>query len=271
MKRTQILFLLLFLTNLLLAQSFSLLSWNIQDFGKSKSDEIINKIAKIANDYDVVALQEIVAIDPGGVQAVAKLADLLNRMGYSWDYRVSDPTSSPGKRMERYAFLWKKSKSKLIGRPILDKGNEHLVYREPYLAEFKIENKNVLIANYHSRSHKDLPEEEIVIFSDYQRRFDGKRIIIAGDFNMKTTEPIIRTLGKQGFQPNIKLEKTTLKRKCSTEGVYLNHPIDFILYDANLISLEKSGKIDFVRRCDNIDSARKISDHLPVWGNFYLR
>ena len=71
--------------------------------------------------------------------------------------------------------------------------------------------------------------------------------------------------------PNLKLDKTTLKRKCTTEGVYLNHPIDFILYDSNVISLECSGKIDFVRRCDNIDAARKISDHLPVWGEFNLK
>jgi hypothetical protein len=42
-------------------------------------------------DYDIIAIQEVVA-GYGGAQAVAKLADELNRKGSKWNYIISDPT-----------------------------------------------------------------------------------------------------------------------------------------------------------------------------------
>jgi deoxyribonuclease-1-like protein len=57
-----------------------ILSWNIENLGKSKSDTTINFIVKTIKTYDVIALQEVVAGN-GGAQAVAKIADELNRKG----------------------------------------------------------------------------------------------------------------------------------------------------------------------------------------------
>jgi endonuclease/exonuclease/phosphatase family metal-dependent hydrolase len=70
----------------------TLVSWNLKDFGKSKSDEEINFIANTLKNYDVVAIQEVVAGE-GGAQAIARLADALNRKGSMWDYSISNPTS----------------------------------------------------------------------------------------------------------------------------------------------------------------------------------
>jgi deoxyribonuclease-1-like protein len=53
----------------------TLISWNLKDFGKSKSDEEINFIANTLKNYDIVAIQEVVAGE-GGAQAVARLADV---------------------------------------------------------------------------------------------------------------------------------------------------------------------------------------------------
>jgi hypothetical protein len=87
------------------AQSIDIISWNIQDFGKTKDDQEILFIAKIINDAEIVAIQEVVAKDPGGAQAVSRLSDQLNKMGSKWDYRISDPTDSPSSYIsERYAF-----------------------------------------------------------------------------------------------------------------------------------------------------------------------
>ena len=79
----------LFFSDLSYAQ-VKISSWNLQNFGKTKSDSEINFVADVLNEYDVVGLQEIVA-GYGGIQAVAKLADALNRKGSKWDYVVSDP------------------------------------------------------------------------------------------------------------------------------------------------------------------------------------
>ena len=69
------LFLLLY-TSSLFSQP-KLLSWNLENLGKSKSEGEITFIANTVKDFDIVALQEVVACD-GGAQAVARLADELN-------------------------------------------------------------------------------------------------------------------------------------------------------------------------------------------------
>jgi endonuclease/exonuclease/phosphatase family metal-dependent hydrolase len=69
------------------------LSWNIENLGKSKSDQQIAFIATTIQDFDLIAIQEVVA-GYGGAQAVTRLAGELNRKGTSWDYVISDPTSA---------------------------------------------------------------------------------------------------------------------------------------------------------------------------------
>src|SRR6186713_2785272 len=86
----------------------SLCTWNLRDFGKTKDATEIKFIATTIKEYDIIAIQEVVAGD-GGAQAVARLSDQLNRMGAKWEYVISDPTSGSNKK-ERYAFIWKTSR-----------------------------------------------------------------------------------------------------------------------------------------------------------------
>jgi hypothetical protein len=90
---------LILFINLTLSAQPKLLSWNLADFGSSKSDSTILFIANQIKDYDIVALQEIV-VNPSGAQAVAQLADELNRTGNKWDYAISDPASSSAYKTE---------------------------------------------------------------------------------------------------------------------------------------------------------------------------
>lgn len=91
---------LLICSQALHSQDLLLISWNLRDFGQSRDAAEMELIANELRDADIVAIQEVVAKHPGGAQAVARLADQLNRMGSKWDYRISDPTqsSSPYKR-----------------------------------------------------------------------------------------------------------------------------------------------------------------------------
>src|SRR5215218_4254329 len=68
-------------------------SWNLMDFGKTKSEEEIAFIANTVNPYDIVMIQEVVAGDPGGGRAIARLTGALNRKGSAWEYRISEMTS----------------------------------------------------------------------------------------------------------------------------------------------------------------------------------
>lgn len=252
-------------------KDLTLVSWNIQHLGRSKTDEEIWQMAQILRHFDIVAIQEVVAKDPAGAQAVAKLADELNRTGANWDYQVSNPTISPSVYIsERYAFLWKTSKVTLQHRAFLDSEREDLFFREPFIAKFKSkkQNKTFYIANYHSRKYTDKPQEEIIYLLDYPERWDTSYFLIAGDFNTPETDKVWNAFYEKGFASALKNKKTTLKQKCNS-SMYLNHPIDNIYYTPK-INLHQSNSIDFVQSCYNLDRARGISDHLPIFIEFSL-
>ncbi len=252
-------------------KELTLVSWNIQHLGRTKTAEDIYAIANTLRDFDIVAIQEVVAKDPAGAQAVAKIADELNRMGSKWDYQVSDPTRSPSVYIsERYAFLWKTPKVSLMGRAYLDKDLEELCYREPFVAKFKNkeDGESFFVINYHSRKFNDRPEEEIIHFLDYPERLESDRILIAGDFNLSENHAVWKPFYKKGFRNALFNQRTTLRRVCDN-GAYLSHPIDNIYYFAGIRKI-RSASIDLVQNCGNLKRAREISDHLPIFMEFAI-
>ena len=246
------------------SQSITLISWNIQDCGQTKSDEEILAIAKIISNADIVAIQEVVAKHPGGAQSIGRLGDALNRMGAKWDYRISDPTDSPSPyKSERYAFLWKTSSVELSGRPFLDSVLAPYCDREPFIGRFKERKsgKPFVLVNFHSRRFDEHPEEEVKHFASYPNRFEPP-VIIAGDFNMNEENKVFTSLYALGYQPAVKNQKTTLKRECNN-GEYRANAIDNI-YIPKRVVLHEGRVVDFLGTCAQLEAARQISDHLPV-------
>lgn len=245
----------------------SLISWNIKDFGKTKNSEELNKIAEIVKDADILAVQEVVA-GYGGAQAVAKLTDILNRKGDKWDYVISDPTNSPKYVSERYAIVWKTHRIKIKNRGWLISELDFLIDREPFLLHFYLDGKQLTVIDYHSRSYNKKPKSEIEALSKFVIDSLKTPIIIAGDFNVDEKMPIFNSLKKSGYRTAITNQRTTLKRSCQRTE-YLNHPIDNIFYSKDIHKV-KGRVIDFVRFCDQLEEARKLSDHLPVYLRFTL-
>lgn len=245
----------------------SLISWNIKDFGKTKNNEELNKIAEIVRDVDVLAIQEVVA-GFGGAQAVAKLTDILNRKGSKWDYVISDPTNSPKYVSERYAIIWKTHRIKIKNRGWLISELDSLIDREPFLLHFYMDEKQFTVVDYHSRPYNKNPESEIKALSKFVLDSLKTPVLIAGDFNVDEKMPIFNMLKNAGYKATISNQKTTLKRTCKRND-YLNYPIDNIFYSKNIHKV-KGGVIDFVRFCDQLEEARKLSDHLPVFLQFSL-
>lgn len=248
--------------------TISLVSWNIRDFGKTKSSDELEKIAEIVRDTDILAIQEVVA-GFGGPQAVAKLTDILNRKGAKWDYAVSDRTSSSKYVTERYAFIWKTKHIKIKNRGwLLDELNIP-IDREPFLLNFYIDQQNFTIINFHSRPHDKNPESEIKALSRFVVDSLATPLIIAGDFNVDEKKPVFEVLKSNRYKATITNRKTTLKGTCK-RGKYLNYPIDNIFYSKDIGKID-GGIIDFVRFCDRLEKARKLSDHLPVFLKFKVR
>lgn len=256
--------------SLSLAGNFSILTWNIQDLGRSKDASEIAAMISVMRQYDLVLIQEVVAKDPAGIQKVAAIVEGLDRTGANWDYRVSDPTKSPSSHMsERYAFLWNTSKITLVNRPYLDRALADICFREPFIGEFKAkgESETFFVVNYHSRKHDDQPEEEIQYFDQYPDRLSSDRVLICGDFNLTEEDVVWNSLKNLGFASVLIEAPTTLKRKCKEDNYY-NYAIDNIFYPSQGFSLVESGRVDFVGDCGNLEKARGISDHLPVYAEF---
>jgi deoxyribonuclease-1-like protein len=250
---------------LLTATTFSqvkLLSWNIENLGSSKSDKDITFIANTIKDYDIIALQEVVAGD-GGAQAVAKLANELNRKGSKWDYTISNPTSSSAYKTERYAFLWKTSKVKKIGDAWLEKKYNLEIDREPYYCTFDYNGKQFTIANFHAITKSKQPETEIKYFKFLLAQYPKLNLLFVGDFNCPQSHTVFNPLKKMGYESVFINQKTSLKKEC-IDNECLASEFDNIWYNTTKINIANSRALNFYSTFKTLKEAREISDHIPI-------
>ncbi len=260
-------FLFIFISSIAFSQT-KLLSWNIENLGSSKSNQEITFIANTLRDYDIVAIQEVVA-GYGGAQSVAKLADELNREGAKWDYTISDPTSSSAYKTERYAFLWKTSKIKKIGSPWLEKKYHLEIDREPFFCTFEYEKRQFTVANFHAITKNRQPETEIKYFKFLPAEYPNLNLIFVGDFNCPQSHTVFNPLKKMGYQSILINQKTSLKKECKNDNC-LASEFDNMYYNASKIRVKNAGIIPFYKSFNSLQEARMISDHIPIWMEFYL-
>ena len=258
----------LFIVSTQLAAQVKFISWNVENLGKSKSDSTLIFIANTIKEYDVVALQEVVA-GFGGAQAVAQLADELNRKGSKWDYVVSDPTSSSAYKTERYAFLWKTANVRLIGKPWLELKFGLEIDREPFFATFQYNLKQFTIANFHAITKNKQPETEIKYFKFLPSQYPKLTIIFAGDFNCPQSHTVFNPLRKMGYQCAFQDQKTSLKKECVNNDC-LASEFDNIWYLTSKIKLKNAKAVHFYQSFETIKEARKVSDHIPIAIEFIM-
>jgi len=240
-----------------------IISWNVENLGKSKSDSTMIYIANTLKNYDVVALQEVVA-GYGGTQAVAKLAEELNRKGSKWDYVVSQPTSGNSYKKERYAFLWKTSSVRKIGEAWLEKKYNLEIDREPYYCTFSYNEKTVTLVNFHAITKSKQPETEIKYFKFLPLEYPLLNLLFIGDFNCPQSHTVFNPLKKMGYASVFKNQKTTLKKECK-KNICLASEFDNIWYNTSKIKVKKFDAIHFYKDFKDLKSAGEISDHIPIW------
>lgn len=245
-------------------RKLTIVSWNIQNFGKTKNAEKINIIAEIVKHADIITIQEVVT-SYGGRQAAAKLTNILESKGESWDYLLSDKTNSSKWTTERYAIIWKNEhiKIKRGHEGNLVKELDKNVDREPFIVQFYVDGTSFFVMNYHAKSYLKNPQEEVKHVLDYVlENYKNSKFILAGDFNLRQDEVVFNDFKRAGFKPTHLTEKTTLKRTCE-QNSYVNYSIDNIFFSAKIKAVSQQ-VIDFVKGCKNLKKSRCISDHLPV-------
>lgn len=248
---------------------FSICSWNIENIGQSKSDSEIQFMAAVLKNYDVVAIQEVVA-GPGGAAAVARLHDALNRTGSKWDYTVSDPTTGSTYKTERYAFIWKTSSLKLKGKAWLESTYKIEVDREPYLATFIVGEHEFTLVNFHAITKSKQPETEIKYFKFLPATYPTLNLIFCGDFNCPQSHSVFNPLKGMGYAPALVGQKTSLKQSCVNDQC-LASEYDNFFYKKDLYNLQGVGIIAFYKSFADLKEARKISDHVPIFLELALK
>lgn len=258
--------LFLFFTQFGFAQT-TLVTWNLQNFGKSKTNEQIKYVANLLSDFDIIAIQEVVT-GIEGAKKIAQLADELNRKGSKWDYIVSNPTNSTGQKTERYAYLWKTKNIKLKKTAFLENKFKNYIEREPYIAIFEYERKVFGIVSFHAVPKKSNPEKEIKYLKYFPEEYPNINFFV-GDFNLAQSHSVFNPLKDLGFKPLFQNQKTSLKQECKN-GECLANPLDHIFYKESKIKIINKGVILFYNDFKNLKEARKLSDHIPVYIEFNL-
>jgi hypothetical protein len=144
----------------------------------------------------------VVAKDPGGAQAIARLTGELNRMGDKWDYTISDPTSSSAYKAERYAYLWKTSKVKKVGNAWLEKRYSQEIDREPFYVTFDIKGKLFTVVNFHAITKSLQPETEFKYFKFLPAAYPSLNLVFCGDFNCPQSHTVYNPLRQWVISPH---------------------------------------------------------------------
>jgi len=264
--KTVFLSLFLIFWNVSLIAQVKISSWNLQNFGKTKSNQEINFIANSLKDFDIIAIQEVVA-GYGGAQAVARLVDELNRKGSKWDYVISHPTNSTPYGTERYAYIWKSGKVKKVQRAWLEQNYVNEIDREPYFMNFSYNGTVFTLVSFHAIPKKKQPETEIKYFKFLPAQYPDKNLIFLGDFNLPQSHTVFNPLKKMGYKPVLTDQKTSMKMNC-VAGECLASEYDNIFYNSNTTQMLNSGVVLFYESFQDMGAARRISDHIPIWAEF---
>jgi deoxyribonuclease-1-like protein len=261
----KILFLLSLIFSTFLSYSqISVCSWNIMNLGKSKSNSELGVIANAIKDYDIIAIQEVVA-GYGGSQAVSRLVSILNTKGSKWDYTISNPTTSKNpSSQERYAFIWKTANVKKTGNCWLDQNFEKEIDREPFMGTFDYQGKTFTLVSFHAVPKKKNPETELKYFKFYPKLYPKLNLIFLGDFNCPQSHTVFNPIKNNGYTPILINQKTSLRQKC-IQNDCLASEYDNLFYEKKKLTILKKGIIPFYESFSSVKEARKISDHVPIW------
>ncbi len=189
-------------------------------------------------------------------------------MGDKWEYRISDITSGENSyKRERYAFLWKTAKMKLIGKPWLEKSFEAEIDREPFYATFLIGKDSITLLNFHAITKSKQPETEVKYFKFLPETYPNLNLLFCGDFNLPQSHTVFNPLKKMGYLPALINQKTSLRKNC-LELNCLSEEFDNMFYNSLKIKLLKSDVIHFYNEFPSMYEANMISDHLPIISQF---
>lgn len=181
-----------------LKKTLLLATWNLRDLGNEdkrgqangegypgpRLEESYYYIAEIISAFDIVAIQEI-----NSLKSLEKIMDIL---GPSWDYLVSDINPSKGGNFEHMTFVFDKRKVRfdhMSGQIVTEKKKQFM--RTPYYASFQsgwfkfsLCTVHILYGNYKKLGPRIAEIDDIASFLSDRVKRTGENMILLGDFNI---------------------------------------------------------------------------------------
>lgn len=252
--------------------SISIASFNIQVFGQSKLDkpEVMEVLAKIVRQFDVVAIQEIRSSQQ---DVMPRFVELINADGSRFDFAIGERLGRTSSK-EQYAFVFNTATIEIDRSAIYTVGDpDDLLHREPMVASFRTrgvppeEAFTFTLVNIHT--DPDEVDMEVDVLDNVLQavRADGRGeddVILLGDLNADE-----RSFGELGQMADIYWVISGVPTNTRGTKTY-----DNLLFFAHATTefTGRGGVFNFKEEYNlTEEQALDVSDHLPVWGLFDVR
>jgi endonuclease/exonuclease/phosphatase family metal-dependent hydrolase len=244
-------------------------TFNIQVFGENKlgDENVMNVLADVVRNFDVVAIQEIRALNQG---VLPQFVDRINAAGRQYDFAIG-PRLGRTSSKEQYAFVFDSETIEMDRSSLYTvRDDDDLLHREPLVAGFRARSAppdqafTFTLVNLHT--DPDEVGSEVDALADVFRavRADGREeddVILLGDFNADEQH-----LGALGSLPSMGV--AIAGTPTNTRGNRQNDNLVFHLPSTTEFS-GRAGVLDLMGQYNlTLEQALEVSDHLPVWGEF---
>jgi endonuclease/exonuclease/phosphatase family metal-dependent hydrolase len=250
-------------------------SFNIQVFGEKKFSDngVVDILARVIRKFDVVAVQEIRAMDP---TLMSRFVQRVNADGQSRYDFVLGPRLGNSDSKEQYAFIYDVTRIEVDQTSAYTVGDpSNLLEREPLVAGFRARSAppeqafTFTLVNVHTKPANATEECDALAAAFRSVRNDGRGeddVIMLGDFNADD-----RRMGMLRLIPDMRY---VIPANIHTNTLN-NATYDNILFDGRATSEYVGGPnygygvLELTKEFNlTIDQALLVSDHLPIWAEF---
>ena len=242
-------------------------SFNIRIFSNnSRNDEEIEYIADVLKRYDIIAIQEL-----RDEEVLKRTTAVLRNKGVEYDYQISGKVGRGVK--ERYAFLYKKSKVRVLNKGKLYQEKDDEFIREPFYATFKAGKFDFTLVTLHILYGKNKAERRreikkvAVVYKEIQDEDPNEQdIIVLGDFNFSPTDEgwdNLKEISTMYFliEPP---EKTTITDTSLFDNFWFQN--EYVQEYSGKLGIDRFDETMFGN--DDAKAKLMVSDHRPIWAEF---
>jgi len=254
------------------AHKIKIASFNLQIFGLTKAGkpEVVDVIARVIREFDIVAVQEI--RDSAGT-AIDVLAAAVDSAGVDYEYAIG-PRVGRTSSKEQYAVFYNTATIQALpGAYTFDEGASDPFEREPYIAMFKAKDgaADFVIIDIHTKPDDATAEIEYLptVMTDAASAMGEPDVICLGDFNAdwsyydeddyEMTFPIgfYNWLIPNAADTTVALSSNTYDRIVTTKSM-----------DEDYAGTAGVFRFDLEYGLSAAETAA-VSDHYPVWAEFW--